>query len=89
METMDRCSDFHTVPADQIAFMQQPEPSINFARVVLSGPSNPQAAAQLPADLRPLLPTAPENIGKQIPLDAEWYAKNYATVLPQYLDLIS
>ena len=72
-----------------IAFMQQPEPSINFSRVVLGGPANPAAAAQLPAELRPIVPTAPENISKQIPIDAEWYAKNYATVLPQYLDLIS
>lgn len=72
-----------------IKFMQQPEQSINFCRVILGGPTNPQAAAQLPADLRPLVPTAPENIGKQIPIDAEWYAKNYATLLPQYLDLIS
>ncbi len=72
-----------------IAFMQQPEPAIALSRVLYCGPMSPAAAAALPADLRPLVPTAPENVKVQVPMDGMWYAENYQKELPKYLDLIA
>lgn len=72
-----------------IAFMQQPQPSIELSKVIYAGPSSPLAAAALPPDMRPLVPTAPENIRVQTSMDGQWYAANYANILPKYLDLIA
>ncbi|BCH29876.1 ABC transporter substrate-binding protein [Mesorhizobium sp. L-8-10] len=74
---------------DLIKFLQAPEPAIEYAKHTFVGPLNPEAAAALPEDLRPLVPTAPENMDKQIPMDVNWYAENYSTVLPRYMDLIA
>jgi len=72
-----------------IAFMQQPKPSIDFNLVSLNGPTNKDAAAQFPEEKRKFLPSAPENLAVQIPMNAQWYAENAEKVGQLYRDLIS
>jgi putative spermidine/putrescine transport system substrate-binding protein len=41
----------------------------------------------IPANLRARDAGSPENLAKQIRLNSEWYADNYASSLEQYLKL--
>jgi putative spermidine/putrescine transport system substrate-binding protein len=72
-----------------IASMQQPEAQVALLRTLASGPANPLAAAAVPPELQGENPSSAENIAKQIPVDAEWYADNYKDANDRYLDLIS
>jgi putative spermidine/putrescine transport system substrate-binding protein len=72
-----------------IASMQEPAREIALLRGLGSGPANPAAAKEVPADLQSINPTAPDRIAIQVSADAEWYADNYSKVLQDYLALIS
>lgn len=54
-----------------------------------NGPTNPRAAAAVPADLRRFNPTDPDNQKVQLVLDGEWWGKNYADANQAYLDAIA
>jgi len=54
-----------------------------------NGPTNPKAAAAVPADLRRFNPTDPDNARVQLVLDGEWWGNNYAQANQQYLDTIA
>jgi putative spermidine/putrescine transport system substrate-binding protein len=54
-----------------------------------NGPTNPKAAAAVPANLRIFNPTDTDNAKVQLVLDGEWWGKNYADVNQQYLDTIA
>src|SRR5258708_5132838 len=72
-----------------IASMQDPAGEVELLRTLTSGPANPAAAAMVPAELQRDNPTSPENIAKQIAVNAEWYADNYTATNEKYLDLVS
>jgi putative spermidine/putrescine transport system substrate-binding protein len=54
-----------------------------------NGPTNPKAAAAVPANLRIFNPTDTENAKVQLVLDGEWWGKNYADANQLYLDTIA
>jgi len=54
-----------------------------------NGPTNPKAAAAVPADLRKFNPTDTDNAKVQLVIDGEWWGKNYADANQQYLDAIA
>lgn len=72
-----------------VASSQDPEGQVLLFQLLGNGPVNPAAAPLVPADMRRFDPGSPENYAKQIPADAEWYAKNSATVLNRYIEAIS
>lgn len=72
-----------------IASTQAPERQIVLFELLGNGPINPEAAAMVPDELKPLDPGSPENYAKQIPADGEWYADNSAEVLNRYIEAIS
>jgi putative spermidine/putrescine transport system substrate-binding protein len=72
-----------------IASMQEPEGQVKLLGSMGNGPANPAASALVPADLRPVDPGSPENAAKQVRISADWYEKNGAKALQDYLDLIS
>ncbi|HEX9446618.1 MAG TPA: ABC transporter substrate-binding protein, partial [Dongiaceae bacterium] len=72
-----------------IAFMQQPERQLDLLKTMSNGPANPAASAMAPADLAKIDPGNEANWKMEIPLDIEWYGKNYNSVLNDYLDLFA
>jgi putative spermidine/putrescine transport system substrate-binding protein len=72
-----------------IAFMQSADRQVQFMKLTTNGPSNPDADKILSAEDRALSPGSAENIGKQLRLDYDWFATNYATVEPKYIAAIS
>ncbi len=54
-----------------------------------NGPTNPAAAAQVPAELKPNNPTDPENERLQLTLNGEWWGANYQQANQDYLDTIT
>ena len=65
------------------------EAQIGLLGLLGNGPTNPNAAAKVPENLRIFNPTDTENAKKQVVLDGEWWGKNYAEVNQQYLDAIA
>jgi putative spermidine/putrescine transport system substrate-binding protein len=57
-----------------------PEAQAAWAEVLGYGVSHEDAVASLPDDLRPWLPTNPENLAQSIPEDASWWVENRETV---------
>ncbi|MFG3756196.1 hypothetical protein ACGE32_28110, partial [Klebsiella pneumoniae] len=53
------------------------------------GPVNPAANKLVPAELQGQNPGSPENVARQIAVDAEWYARNYFEVQNKYLDVLA
>ena len=60
-----------------IASAQDPEKQLVMFEKLGQGPANPAADALIPEDQKRINPVDPANMAKQIPLDMEWYAKNY------------
>ncbi len=65
------------------------EAQIGLLEFLGNGPTNPRAAASVPAALRRFNPTDPENAKVQLVMDGEWWGKNYAQANQDYLDAIS
>ena len=65
------------------------EAQVGLLEFLGNGPTNPKAAASVPAALRRFNPTDPENLRQQLILDGEWWGKNYAQANQDYLDTIS
>lgn len=72
-----------------VASMQDPAGEVELLRLLTSGPANPAATRMVPPELQRDNPTAPENMAKQVSVNAEWYADNYTAMNERYLDLIS
>ncbi|TPI37511.1 ABC transporter substrate-binding protein [Mesorhizobium sp. B3-1-6] len=72
-----------------IASAQDPQKQLVMFDKLGQGPANPAADALIPADKKRINPVDPENMKKQIPLDMEWYAKNYGAALDEYTKIIS
>ena len=72
-----------------IASAQDPAQQVELFKLIGNGPVNPAAAALVPSELKSLDPGSPENYAVQIPANADWYATNSATVLNQYLEMVS
>lgn len=72
-----------------IASAQDPKSQVELFKMTNNSPANPAAQALIPADLRARNCAAPENLAKQMRLNIEWYADNYASALEQYLKHIA
>jgi putative spermidine/putrescine transport system substrate-binding protein len=72
-----------------IAAAQSPESQVELFKRVGNGPVNPAAAAMVPKEMQALDCGSPENFARQVAVDNEWYAANYATILARYLDVIA
>ncbi len=72
-----------------IAFTQQPERQLDLLKTMSNGPANPAASAMASADLAKIDPGNEANWKIEIPLDVQWYGKNYGNVLNQYLDFFA
>lgn len=58
---------------DFIAFASAAENMVKLPKYIAYGLPNKDAAAAVPADLQPDLPTAPDNIAQAIPLDVDFW----------------
>jgi putative spermidine/putrescine transport system substrate-binding protein len=65
------------------------EAQVGLLEFLGNGPTNPKAAAAVPAALKRFNPTDPENLTVQLILDGEWWGKNYPQANQEYLDTIS
>lgn len=74
---------------DFIASTQDPASQVELFKALGNGPINPAAAEMVPEDLRADDPGSPDNYARQVAVDAQWYAQNYADVLNRYTDLIA
>lgn len=72
-----------------IASTQDPKKELVMFDKLGQGPANPAADALIPDDRKAINPVDPQNMKKQIPLDMEWYAKNYGAALDEYTKIIS
>ncbi|TXH37907.1 MAG: ABC transporter substrate-binding protein [Rhodospirillaceae bacterium] len=72
-----------------IAFMQKPELQVELLKSMSNGPANPAGSAMAPADLAKIDPGNEANWKIQIPMDVQWYGKNYNDVLNDYLDFFA
>jgi putative spermidine/putrescine transport system substrate-binding protein len=66
----------------------EPEAQLTLLRLLGNGPVNPEAIAKMPPELAAVSPSSPENLKKMVIPDSEWYAKNSAQVLNQFLDQV-
>ncbi|GAB4185838.1 MAG: ABC transporter substrate-binding protein [Thalassobaculales bacterium] len=62
---------------------------IELLKFLGNGPTNPKAAAHVPAEFRRFNPTDTDNFRSQVVLDGEWWGKNYSDANQKYLDTIS
>lgn len=67
----------------------EPAGQIELFKLIGMSPSNPAAAANIPAELKAYDATQPDHMAVQVVLDDDWYGKNMAQVEAQYLDIIS
>jgi len=72
-----------------VAFTQDPETQVELFKLSGNGPVNPDAAKLIPEAMQADDPGSPENLAKQIAIDAMWYADHYRDVLNEYTDLIT
>lgn len=72
-----------------LAAMQDPARQLVMFEKLGQGPANPATDALIPEDQRRHNPVQPDNLSRQVVLDVEWYADNYAAALDAYLALIS
>ena len=66
----------------------EPQAQLTMLRVLGYGPVNPEAIKAIPPEQVANSPGSPENIKQMIMPDSEWYAKNSARVLNQFLDQV-
>ncbi len=71
------------------SMLTRPEPQVGLLGLLGNGPTNPKAAAMVPAELRQFNPTDPENARRQVVLDGNWWGDNYQQVNQDYLDTVT
>lgn len=72
-----------------IASMQDPASQVRLLAALGNGPANPQAAALVPAELRPIDPGYPSNAAVQSRISADWYRENHGKTFKRFLDFLS
>ena len=72
------------VAMDFVNFATRAVPSANFCRLVPYGPVNENSIQLIRDDRRPLIPTAPENMGIQFVQNWNWWADNLDAVTKQF-----
>ncbi len=71
------------------SMLGNPEPQAGLLGFLGNGPTNPRAAALVPAELRRFNPTDPENAAKQFIMDGQWWGANYSRANQDFLDTIT
>ncbi len=71
------------------SMLANPEGQVGLLGLLGNGPTNPAAAAQVPAELKPNNPTDPANERLQLTLNGEWWGTNYQQANQDYLDTIT
>lgn len=66
----------------------EPQAQLTLLRLLGNGPVNPEALKVIPPELIAVSPSSPENIKRMIIPNSEWYAKNSARVLNQFIDQV-
>ena len=69
--------------------MQKPERQIELLKLLGNGPANPAASAMMTPELQRIDCGTEANYRRQIPINSDWYAKNYDQVQNDFLDLMS
>lgn len=71
------------------SMLSNEDAQIGLLQFLGNGPTNPRAAAKVPAEFRALNPTDPDNARLQVPIDGAWWGGNYAQVNQDFLDTIT
>jgi putative spermidine/putrescine transport system substrate-binding protein len=71
------------------AMLANAEGQVGLLGLLGNGPTNPAAAAQVPAELKPNNPTDPANERQQVVLNGQWWGANYQQANQDYLDTIT
>jgi len=71
------------------SMLANPEPQVELLKLMGNGPTNPRAAALVPAEFRRFNPTDPENVKLQVTLDGDWWGDNYTRVNQDVVDIIT
>jgi len=71
------------------SMLAKPEPQVGLLGLLGNGPTNPKAAAMVPAELRRFNPTDPENAAQQVVINGDWWGQNYQAVNQEYLDTVT
>ncbi|WGF87910.1 extracellular solute-binding protein [Marinivivus vitaminiproducens] len=66
-----------------------PERQVKLFELFANAPSNPAAAALVPAELKKFNATDPDNYALQLPTDDAWYGKEFSRINTVFLDLIA
>ncbi|MCO6417066.1 extracellular solute-binding protein [Siccirubricoccus sp. KC 17139] len=82
-------------PAGELAqkllasMLAKPEPQVGLLGLLGNGPTNPKAAAMVPAELRQYNPTDPANEKQQVVLDGSFWGENYQQANQDFLDAVT
>lgn len=81
-------------PAGKLAMqllrsMQEPDPQIGLLQFLGNGPTNPKAAAAVPAEFRRFNPMDPDNAKVQLVISGEYWGENQFRLIQEYKDVIS
>lgn len=71
------------------SMLHNPEPQAGLLQFLGNGPTNPRAAAFVPAEFKRFNPTDPENAAKQFVMDGDWWGRNYQTLNQEFLDMVT
>lgn len=71
-----------------IAYCQDPQIQLDWMAAMGNGPINPEAAAQVPAELQPYNPSSAENLALQVMYSDEWYGRNQVPAEELYIDAL-
>ncbi|WP_424134011.1 extracellular solute-binding protein [Roseomonas chloroacetimidivorans] len=71
------------------SMMAHPEPQVELLKLLGNGPTNPRAAALVPAEFRRFNPTDPENAKQQVLLNGDWWGDNYARLTQEVVDIVT
>jgi putative spermidine/putrescine transport system substrate-binding protein len=72
-----------------IASMQDAQRQVNFTGLQGVGPCNPHATKAMPAALKLVDPTQPENRSQLVTVDSTWWADNYDLAMKRFQDLLN
>ncbi len=71
------------------SMLSKPEPQVQLLNFLGNGPTNPRAAAMVPAELKRFNPTDPENARQQVVVGGEWWGANYQNANSELMDVIT
>lgn len=71
------------------SMLAHPEPQVELLKFLGNGPTNPRAAALVPAEFKRFNPTDPDNARQQVTLDGNWWGDNYTQLNADVVDIIT